>query len=406
VLAVQMSRAPSRIFLSHSSSDKTFARELANELSQRGASVWVDEQAVAPGDDLAANIAEAIRGSDLVLVLLSPSSVRSQWVRRELELALASSQRTRVVPVTLGKAELPQELGDLRGLLYLDAEGHDVAAIANQLLTPSPRTVTRAEGSATVTQEVEKLLSALGVAFEREPSLAGVRPDFLAEMPDGRRLVIEVKNRSNPSLLEAVDGLTQAVHLRELTGADDALVVFPEPTEALPSAAGVVGLAQLESYLRRLIAPSKPPRAHPPSRPSPSATASRRTVFASMPFKAHYDDVYWVAMTAGAEAVGASCVRVDRADFDGDIPSKIKELIESSIAVIADLSESNPDVLFEVGYARRHGCPCVQICSTSLEELPFNVRNISTLRYASGQIHALRQPLIDRLRAVLADGAA
>jgi hypothetical protein len=63
-------------------------------------------------------------------------------------------------------------------------------------------------------------------------------------------------------------------------------------------------------------------------------------------------------------------------------------------------------VLFEVGYARRHGCPCVQICSTPLEALPFNVRNVSTLQYASGRIHALREPLIARLRAVLADGTA
>jgi hypothetical protein len=133
------------------------------------------------------------------------------------------------------------------------------------------------QASATLSQQVEELLSALGFTFDREPSIAGVRPDFLAELPDGRRLVIEVKQRSNPSLLDAVDGLTEATHLRELTGADDAVLVLGEPAVALP-AARVVGLGELESYLRRLIASPKRPRPHPTRRPDPSATASDRTV--------------------------------------------------------------------------------------------------------------------------------
>jgi hypothetical protein len=124
-----------------------------------------------------------------------------------------------------------------------------------------------------------------------------------------------------------------------------------------------------------------------------------------MPFAPEYEDVYWVAMRAAAEAVRATCVRVDREDFDGDIPATIKQYIEASIAVIADLSGSNPDVLYEVGYARRHGCPCVHICSTPLAELPFNVRNINTLTYGPGQTHELRAPLTERLKAVLEDGA-
>ena len=119
-----------------------------------------------------------------------------------------------------------------------------------------------------------------------------------------------------------------------------------------------------------------------------------------MPFKPQYEDVYWFAMAAAAEALNATCVRVDREDFDGDIPARIANDIESAIAVIADISESNPDVLYEVGYARKHGTPCVHICSTPLEELPFNVRNVNTLPYRLGQIHALREPLIKRLKVV------
>jgi nucleoside 2-deoxyribosyltransferase len=99
-----------------------------------------------------------------------------------------------------------------------------------------------------------------------------------------------------------------------------------------------------------------------------------------MPFKGEYDDVYWVAMTAAAQAVGAACVRIDREDFEGDIAAKIRDLIEKCDAVIADLSESNPSVLYEVGYAHALSRPCVPVCSTSLDNLPFDVRNLNGVR--------------------------
>jgi hypothetical protein len=162
---------------------------------------------------------------------------------------------------------------------------------------------------------------------------------------------------------------------------------------------GIVGLEHLQSYISGLLSMSATGLSS--DRPQPITDDDHKTVFASMPFRPEYDDVYWVAMRAAAEAIGATCIRVDRTDFDGEIPSKIREYIDSSIAVIADLSGSNPDVLYEVGYARRQHRPCIQICSTPLESLPFNVRNINTLAYRIGETYKLRGPLITRLRAVI-----
>jgi hypothetical protein len=169
---------------------------------------------------------------------------------------------------------------------------------------------------------------------------------------------------------------------------------------ALPDA-GIVGLADLSSHMSDLLASPPRLRSSASARPEPAESGDELTVFASMPFKPQYEDVFWFAMAAAAEAIGATCIRVDREDFDGDIPAKIASEIEAATAVIGDLSESNADVLYEMGYARRHGTPCVHICSTPLEDLPFNVRNVNTLPYRLGQIHALRDPLIRRLRAVL-----
>jgi hypothetical protein len=143
---------------------------------------------------------------------------------------------------------------------------------------------------------------------------------------------------------------------------------------------------------------ARPPRA---PRPAPEPAASKRTVFAAMPFAGEYDDTYFIAMSHAAEQVGAECKRVDRKEFSDDIVAEIKRLITSSIAVIVDLSEAKPNVLYEAGYAHALKKPTVHICSTPLSELPFDVRNWNTIPYRRGQTALLKEPLVRRLKAVM-----
>jgi nucleoside 2-deoxyribosyltransferase len=120
-----------------------------------------------------------------------------------------------------------------------------------------------------------------------------------------------------------------------------------------------------------------------------------------MPFEAKYDDVFFFAMNHAAERNDTICLRVDRVEYSGDIVSEIHRLIRSCVAMIADLSESRPNVLYETGYAHALGIPTIHICSTPLDELPFDVAQWNTLSYQPGQIHLLRKPLTKRLKAVL-----
>jgi hypothetical protein len=126
-----------------------------------------------------------------------------------------------------------------------------------------------------------------------------------------------------------------------------------------------------------------------------------KIIFAAMPFAHEYYDVYALAMEPAAEKVGAVCVRVDEEEFEEDIPTEIRRLIRLSIAVVADLSDSKPDVLYEVGYARAFNRKTVQICSTGLDDLPMTVRNRNTIRYSRTEIHKLKQKLERRLKKVL-----
>jgi tetratricopeptide (TPR) repeat protein len=71
------------VFLSHSSKDKQFVRELAEFLRQDDRiRVWLDETKIQPGDNIVGEIEDGL-DADVVLLILSPDSVSSRFVREE-----------------------------------------------------------------------------------------------------------------------------------------------------------------------------------------------------------------------------------------------------------------------------------------------------------------------------------
>ncbi len=95
-----------RVFLSYSAADERFARQLASELSRRGCDVWDPSAEVFPGDNYADQIGQALKQSKAMVVLLSPDSVKSEWVRREIEYALGDRNYAgRLFPVLVRPTE-------------------------------------------------------------------------------------------------------------------------------------------------------------------------------------------------------------------------------------------------------------------------------------------------------------
>ena len=99
-----MSTAP--VFISHASSDDAFVRDLRQALEALNIPVWVDSRNLRGGNALAPAIAEAIAQARHVLVVLSPQTINSTWVRREVRQALAVQQQRqaegyRVIPLLL-----------------------------------------------------------------------------------------------------------------------------------------------------------------------------------------------------------------------------------------------------------------------------------------------------------------
>ena len=86
--------APRKVFISYAREDREFALRLARDLQAEGVQVWIDT-GIQGGDDWLQHIDEGLRASDAVLLIVSPASKASQWVRKELMAAF-----DRQIPVT------------------------------------------------------------------------------------------------------------------------------------------------------------------------------------------------------------------------------------------------------------------------------------------------------------------
>jgi hypothetical protein len=71
-----------RIFISHSSSDKSFVSVLARELRAFDLGIWYDSWEIAAGDSIVDKVFEGLRESDTLLIVLSQASVVEMGPRR------------------------------------------------------------------------------------------------------------------------------------------------------------------------------------------------------------------------------------------------------------------------------------------------------------------------------------
>jgi tetratricopeptide (TPR) repeat protein len=108
------------VFLSHSSKDKTFVRELADFLElDGGIKVWLDECEIAPGQNIVSSIAGGLE-SDFILLILSPDFFESNWATEEWTDAFwdqTNSPKTKLLTVLYRDCKIPALL---RNKKYFD----------------------------------------------------------------------------------------------------------------------------------------------------------------------------------------------------------------------------------------------------------------------------------------------
>ena len=108
------------VFISYNHKDKPFVQRLYRDLSALGAQVWMDEVKLEIGDSLFDRIEEGLDETHFLVVVLSPDSVSSSWVREELKQALIrqlAAKDVKVLPVLVRDCVVP---GFLREKVYAD----------------------------------------------------------------------------------------------------------------------------------------------------------------------------------------------------------------------------------------------------------------------------------------------
>lgn len=109
-----------KVFLSYNSVDKETAQTISRVLMQRGIDVWFDAWEVSAGESITDRVEDGLLGTDAFIILMSPPSMVSRWVREELRVALQRRLRDedfRVIPILLTECKIPAFLQDYR---YVD----------------------------------------------------------------------------------------------------------------------------------------------------------------------------------------------------------------------------------------------------------------------------------------------
>ena len=99
------------LFVSHSSQDDPFVRDLQQALGDHGVVVWIDSRDLLPGGLLAPDIKKGIDDAAAIAVVVSPDALQSRWVGKEISYAMeVQKQRGRenfpVIPLSLDGTRL------------------------------------------------------------------------------------------------------------------------------------------------------------------------------------------------------------------------------------------------------------------------------------------------------------
>ena len=119
-------------------------------------------------------------------------------------------------------------------------------------------------------------------------------------------------------------------------------------------------------------------------------------VFVIMPFNDDINAVYTGLIKASLEGIGYKVERADDIESQRNILRDILEKISSSDLIIADLTNLNPNVFYELGLAHALRKPVI-LLTQDVEEVPFDLQSYRLVEYSTHFTEI--QDAIDKLRS-------
>lgn len=120
-----------RVFLCHSSADKSAVRKLYQRLKADGFEPWLDEEDLLPGQIWECEIPKAVRNSDVVIICFSHGSVNKEgFIQKEIKFALDFSDEKPediifIIPLKLEECEVPERLRRWQWANLFDPNGYN-----------------------------------------------------------------------------------------------------------------------------------------------------------------------------------------------------------------------------------------------------------------------------------------
>ena len=141
VSPVRTSPKPERnsrqIFISYAHQDETFAWQLANDLVQRDWQIWISPKSIHPGELWVDAIQRGLDESGIVIVLVTSAAVESEWVKFEMNVAIALERQKviRLFVIGLEARNMPTLWGAYQYVSFRDQYMRGMTELATALET-------------------------------------------------------------------------------------------------------------------------------------------------------------------------------------------------------------------------------------------------------------------------------
>jgi len=106
-----------QLFISYSRDDTAFAKQLVEDLSDYDVKIWLDVLSIPKGANWDNEVQKGLDTSDIMLVLLSPGSVRSQNVADEWSYFIEKGKT--IVPIMIAECDVPFRLSRRQRVNFL-----------------------------------------------------------------------------------------------------------------------------------------------------------------------------------------------------------------------------------------------------------------------------------------------
>jgi hypothetical protein len=122
-----------------------------------------------------------------------------------------------------------------------------------------------------------------------------------------------------------------------------------------------------------------------------------------MPFAPEFDVVYFELIAPMVAQFGLQSLRADQIFSSGVIVEQIRAAIQQSRLCVADVTGSNPNVLYEIGIAQTLGKPLILLARRG-DALPFDIAHTRVIVYDPQALENARPILGSAIQSTLGEG--